>query len=80
MKEYMDYLYSPYPADLFMLEGETKEEFAGRCRDREYLLFSDVIDEIRESEEYKSFFEGHDEWLEEMRNKLREQGSSDTAD
>jgi len=77
MKEYMDYLYSPYPADLFMLEGKTKEEFEIRCEEREKILFGDVI---KESEEFKSFFEGHEEWLEEMRNKPREQGSSNTAD
>jgi len=80
MKEYIDYLYGGGSDDLFRLEGETAEEFIKRCDDIEEFLFADVLKEIRESERYKSYVKGHDEWIEEMRNKLREQGgSSDTA-
>jgi len=80
MKEYVDYLSGRTSNNLFRLEGETKEEFLKRCDDIEYILFGDVIEQIKESEWYKSYFKGHDEWLEEMRNKPREQGNSDTAD
>ena len=76
MKEYVDYLLNGDSDGLFKLEGETMEEFAERCYEREYTLFGDVIDKVRESEEYKADIEH----LEKISNELRKQNSSDTSE
>jgi len=80
MKEYIDYLFSDGPKGIFRLEGETGEEFIKRCDDIEKTLFADVIAEVEESEEYKSYLKYHNKMLERIRSERAEQGSFDTAD
>jgi len=53
-----NYMYLDLSDDPEMLEGETEDEFAKRCKDRIKSMFGVDYEEIKESEGYKLFLNG----------------------